>query len=73
MVLIRGPFDTNGQSFEFHKTDAGMGLTLKEMDKLLGTVNLNEARYGDVYDFTVLKLGDIQHKIQDLKLAGMEG
>ncbi|WP_445819104.1 hypothetical protein [Bacillus sp. FSL R9-9410] len=30
-------------------------------------VDRNEAKCGDIYDFTVLKLEDIQRKIQDLK------
>lgn len=44
-----------------------MGFTLNEIDKLLGVVDRNEAKCGDIYDFTVLKLEDIQRKIQDLK------
>lgn len=30
-------------------------------------VDRNEAKCGDIYDFTVLKLEDIQRKIQELK------
>ncbi len=44
-----------------------MGFTLNEIDKLLGVVDRNEAKCCDIYDFTVLKLEDIQRKIQDLK------
>ncbi|WP_141522370.1 MerR family transcriptional regulator, partial [Bacillus pseudomycoides] len=51
----------------FIKRTQELGFTLNEIDKLLGGVDRNEAKCRDIYDFTVLKLEDIQHKIQDLK------
>lgn len=51
----------------FIKRTQELGFTLNEIDKLLGGVDRNEAKCGDIYDFTVLKLEDIQRKIQDLK------
>ena len=38
-----------------------------EIDKLLGVVDRNESKCRDMYDFTVLKLEDIQRKIEGLK------
>ncbi|MED0967189.1 MULTISPECIES: mercury resistance transcriptional regulator MerR1 [Bacillus] len=51
----------------FIKRTQELGFTLNEIDKLLGVVDRNEAKCCDIYDFTVLKLEDIQRKIQDLK------
>ncbi|MGR3779019.1 mercury resistance transcriptional regulator MerR1 [Bacillus paramycoides] len=51
----------------FIKRTQELGFTLNEIDKLLGVVDRNEAKCCDIYDFTVLKLEDIQGKIQDLK------
>ncbi|MFJ8355908.1 mercury resistance transcriptional regulator MerR1 [Bacillus paramycoides] len=51
----------------FIKRTQELGFTLNEIDKLLGGVDRNEAKCCDIYDFTVLKLEDIQRKIQDLK------
>ncbi|SCC50840.1 mercury resistance transcriptional regulator MerR1 [Bacillus mycoides] len=51
----------------FIKRTQELGFTLNEIDKLLGVVDRNEAKCRDIYDFTVLKLEDIQRKIQDLK------
>ncbi|HFJ9442027.1 TPA: mercury resistance transcriptional regulator MerR1 [Bacillus albus] len=52
---------------QFIKRMQELGFTLNEIDKLLGVVDRNEAKCLDMYDFTVMKLEDIQHKIQDLK------
>ncbi|MCW1241924.1 Hg(II)-responsive transcriptional regulator [Bacillus pretiosus] len=51
----------------FIKRMQELGFTLNEIDKLLGVVDRDEAKCHDMYDFTIQKLGDIQHKIQDLK------
>lgn len=51
----------------FIKRTQELGFTLNEIDKLLGVVDRNEAKCRDIYDFTVLKLEDIQRKIQDLE------
>ncbi|EOO11893.1 mercury resistance transcriptional regulator MerR1 [Bacillus cereus] len=51
----------------FIKRTQELGFTLNEIDKLLGVVDRNEAKCRDIYDFTVLKLEEIQRKIQDLK------
>lgn len=51
----------------FIKRMQGLGFTLNEIDKLLGVVDRDEAKCRDIYDFTVLKIGDIQRKIEDLK------
>ncbi|MFX3625411.1 MAG: mercury resistance transcriptional regulator MerR1 [Ectobacillus sp.] len=51
----------------FIKRMQELGFTLNEIDKLLGVVDHNETKCRDIYDFTVLKLGDIQRKIEDLK------
>ncbi|MGG0763007.1 mercury resistance transcriptional regulator MerR1 [Bacillus paramycoides] len=51
----------------FIKRTQELGFALNEIDKLLGVVDRNEAKCCDIYDFTVLKLEDIQRKIQDLK------
>lgn len=51
----------------FIKRMQELGFTLNEIDKLLGGVDHNEAKCRDIYDFTVLKLEDIQRKIEDLK------
>ncbi|MGE7989351.1 mercury resistance transcriptional regulator MerR1 [Lysinibacillus fusiformis] len=58
------------QTFErlnFIKRMQELGFTLHEIDKLLGVVDCNEAKCRDIYDFTVLKIEDIQRRIQDLK------
>lgn len=52
---------------QFIKRMQELGFTLNEIDKFLGVVDRNEAKCLDMYDFTVMKLEDIQHKIQDLK------
>ena len=44
-----------------------LGFTLNEIDKLLGVVDRNEVKCRNMYDFTVLKIEDIQRKIEDLK------
>ena len=44
-----------------------LGFTLNEIDKLLGVVDRDEAKCRDMYDFTILKIEDIQRKIEDLK------
>ncbi len=51
----------------FIKRMQELGFTLSEIDKLLGVVDRNEAKCRDMYDFTVLKIEDIQCKIEDLK------
>lgn len=51
----------------FIKRMQELGFTLSEIDKLLGVVDRDEAKCCDMYDFTVLKLEDIQCKIEDLK------
>ncbi|MBE7106779.1 mercury resistance transcriptional regulator MerR1 [Bacillus cereus] len=51
----------------FIKRMQELGFTLNEIDKLLGVVDHNEAKCRDIYDFTVLKLEDIQRKIEGLK------
>ncbi|MCW9133676.1 mercury resistance transcriptional regulator MerR1 [Bacillus paramycoides] len=51
----------------FIKRTQELGFTLNEIDKLLGVVDRNEAKCRDINDFAVLKLEDIQRKIQDLK------
>ncbi|PFD39771.1 Hg(II)-responsive transcriptional regulator [Bacillus cereus] len=51
----------------FIKRTQELGFTLNEIDKLLGVVDCSEAKCCDICDFTVLKLEDIQRKIQDLK------
>lgn len=51
----------------FIKRMQELGFTLKEIDKLLGVVDQDEAKCCDMYDFTVEKLTDIQRKIHDLK------
>ncbi|GEB76758.1 MULTISPECIES: Hg(II)-responsive transcriptional regulator [Bacillales] len=43
-----------------------LGFTLNEIDKLLGVVDRNEVKCRDIYDFTVNKIGEIQHKIEEL-------
>ncbi|WP_432359749.1 Hg(II)-responsive transcriptional regulator [Sporosarcina sp. UB5] len=44
-----------------------LGFTLKEIDKLIGVVDRDEAKCRDMYDFTVYKIEEIQRKIQELK------
>ena len=51
----------------FIKRMQELGFTLNEIDKLLGVVDRDESKCRDMYDFTVLKLEDIQRKIEDLK------
>jgi MerR family mercuric resistance operon transcriptional regulator len=51
----------------FIKRMQELGFTLNEIDKLLGIVDCDEAKCRDMYDFTVLKIEDIQRKIEDLK------
>ncbi|AXQ50906.1 mercury resistance transcriptional regulator MerR1 [Lysinibacillus fusiformis] len=51
----------------FVKRMQELGFTLNEIGKLLGVVDHNEAKCRDIYDFTVLKLEDIESKIEDLK------
>ncbi len=51
----------------FIKRMQELGFTLNEIDKLLGVVDRNETKCCDIYDFTVLKLENIQRKIEDLK------
>lgn len=51
----------------FIKRMQELGFTLNEIDKLLGVVDRNESKCRDMYDFTVLKLEDIQRKIEGLK------
>lgn len=51
----------------FIKRMQELGFTLNEIVKLLGVVDRNEEKCPDIYDFTVLKLEDIQRKIEDLK------
>ncbi|MFF3925565.1 mercury resistance transcriptional regulator MerR1 [Paenibacillus lactis] len=51
----------------FIKRMQELGFTLNEIDKLLGVVDCDEAKCRDMYDFTVLKIEDIQRKIEDLK------
>ena len=51
----------------FIKRMQELGFTLNEIDKLLGVVDRDEAKCRDMYDFTVLKIEDIQRKIEDLK------
>lgn len=51
----------------FIKRMQELGFTLNEIDKLLGVVDRNESKCRDMYDFTVLKLEDIQRKIEGFK------
>ncbi|CAM3594419.1 Hg(II)-responsive transcriptional regulator [Brevibacillus invocatus] len=51
----------------FIKRMQELGFTLHEIDKLLGVVDRDEVKCRDMYDFTVLKIDDIQRKIEDLK------
>lgn len=51
----------------FIKQMQELGFTLNEIDKLLGVVDRDESKCRDMYDFTVLKLEDIQRKIEGLK------
>ncbi|MEK3992886.1 MULTISPECIES: mercury resistance transcriptional regulator MerR1 [Robertmurraya] len=51
----------------FIKRMQELGFTLNEIDKLLGVVDRDEVKCRDMYDFTVLKIEDIQRKIEDLK------
>lgn len=51
----------------FIKRMQELGFTLNEIDKLLGVVDHDEAKCRDMYDFTILKIEDIQRKIEDLK------
>ncbi len=51
----------------FIKRMQELGFTLNEIDKLLGVVDRDETKCRDMYDFTVLKIEDIQRKIEDLK------
>lgn len=51
----------------FIKRMQELGFTLNEIDKLLGVVDRDEAKCRDMYDFTILKIEDIQRKIEDLK------
>ena len=51
----------------FIKRIQELGFTLNEIDKLLGVVDRDEDKCRDMYDFTVLKIEDIQRKIEDLK------
>jgi len=51
----------------FIKRMQELGFTLNEIDKLLGVVDRDESKCRDMYDFTVLKLEDIQRKIEGLK------
>lgn len=51
----------------FIKRMQQLGFSLNEIDKLLGVVDHNESKCRDIYTFTVLKLEDIQRKIEDLK------
>src|SRR5699024_20325 len=51
----------------FIKRMQELGFTLNEIDKLLGVVDRDEAKCRDIYDFTVLKIEDIQRKNEDLK------
>lgn len=52
---------------KFIKRLQELGFTLNEIDKLLGVVDHNDAKCRDIYNFTVLKLEDIERKIEDLK------
>ena len=51
----------------FIKKMQELGFSLNEIDKLLGVVDRDEAKCRDIYEFTVLKIEDIQRKIEDLK------
>ncbi|KAB7664153.1 mercury resistance transcriptional regulator MerR1 [Neobacillus sp. C211] len=51
----------------FIKRMQELGFTLNEIDKLLGVVDRDEVKCRDMYDFTVIKIEDIQRKIEDLK------
>nr|CAA70225.1 regulatory protein [Bacillus cereus]CAA70242.1 regulatory protein [Lysinibacillus sphaericus] len=51
----------------FIKRMQELDFTLNEIDKLLGVVDRDETKCRDMYDFTVLKIEDIQRKIEDLK------
>jgi MerR family transcriptional regulator, mercuric resistance operon regulatory protein len=44
-----------------------LGCALNEIEKLLIVFDKDEVRCGDMYDFIVRKLENIQHKIQELK------
>ncbi|MFF0826022.1 mercury resistance transcriptional regulator MerR1 [Brevibacillus sp. NPDC003359] len=51
----------------FIKRMQELGFALNEIDKLLGVVDRDEVKCRDMYDFTVLKIEDIQRKIEDLQ------
>ncbi|BCJ87276.1 Hg(II)-responsive transcriptional regulator [Effusibacillus dendaii] len=55
------------QRIGFIKRMQDLGFTLQEIDKLLGVVDRDEVKCKDMYDFTDLKLREIQSKIQDLR------
>ncbi|WP_027417401.1 Hg(II)-responsive transcriptional regulator [Aneurinibacillus terranovensis] len=55
------------QRIGFIKRMQDLGFTLQEIDKLLGVVDRDEVKCKDMYDFTDLKLREIQSKIDDLK------
>jgi MerR family mercuric resistance operon transcriptional regulator len=55
------------QRIGFIKRMQDLGFTLQEIDKLLGVVDRDEVKCKDMYDFTVLKLREIQSKIDDLQ------
>lgn len=55
------------QRVGFIKRMQDLGFTLQEIDKLLGVVDRDEVKCKDMYDFTHLKLREIQSKIDDLK------
>src|SRR5699024_5172945 len=51
----------------FIKRMQELGFTLNEIDKLLVFVVRDEAKCRDMYYFSLLKIEDIQRKIEDLK------
>ncbi len=55
------------QRIGFIKRMQDLGFTLHEIDKLLGVTDRDEVKCKDMYDFTAIKLQEIQRKIKDLK------
>lgn len=50
----------------FIKRMQELGFSLKEIDRLLGIVDQDEARCQNMYEFTIAKIEEIEQKIQDL-------
>ncbi|MBM7571911.1 MerR family transcriptional regulator [Aquibacillus albus] len=55
------------ERLSFIKRMKELGFTLKEIDKLLGVVDKDQAKCSDVIEFSKEKLIDVQDKIRDLQ------